>query len=176
MRISGSQKIMLAVMVIALELVFIYASGMFGLPGYVILLISSAAAYTLTCEGLYGIAFFTYITAGVAGILISPDKISAIAFLAFFGHYPLFKTYVDSNTKNKIAAMCIKLLYCNAWVIAALLIVIFAMKIPLPTDLPIPMGVCVLIAEAGFFIFDLLHSAAKWLYTEKIRSGILPKY
>lgn len=175
MRVSFGQKLSIVIMVVAINLVFIYAAGMFGIPGYALLLLSSVATYTLTCEGFNGCAFFAYLLTAGIGYLIAPDKIAAIAYGAFFGHYPMFKTAMDKHFKNKLTAGCLKLLYCNGWLIVGLLFVLFALQKSIPTHLPIPMWLVILSVEIAFCIMDAVHTLVKWLYTEKLRSGIVPK-
>ena len=175
MRISFGQKVMIAVMVIAINLVFIYASGMLGYAGYALLLLASAATYTLTCEGMYGIAFASYILTSGLAYLIVPDKITAIAYFAFFGHYPLFKTYIDGHIHGKTAALCVKLLYCNAWLVTGLCFVLFVLEKSIPSIPMMPKWLVILCVEAVFVLLDCVHSFSRWLYTEKLRSGIVPK-
>lgn len=175
MRIDDGQKLWLTLMVIALELVVIFAAGMFGYFGYALLCAASVFTYVLTCEGLYLHAFISYAAVSIIGFLIVPDKATAIAFAGLFGHYPLFKTAADAKLQNRAAAFCVKLLYCNVWLIAALCVVIFILKISLPTDLPLPMWAVVCLVEAALCITELIHTFCRWLYSEKLRSGIVPK-
>ena len=174
MRIGAVQKFTLAAMVSALGLVFVFASGMFGYFGYPLLLIASAFTYVLTCEGLYGTSVITFIFTAVIAYFIVPDKMSAVCYAVIIGHFPIFKSFVDTRLNNRITKLCIKLLYCNAWVIAALCAAIFIFKITLP-ELPLQKWCVVLLLEAVFIVLDALHSFCRWVYVDKIRSGIVPK-
>lgn len=175
MRISDSQKLWLTVMVTALELVFLFAAGMFGIAGYALLVIASVFTYVLTAEDLYLHAALSYIAVTAISFLIVPDKVTAAAFAGLIGHFPIFKSAVEKYGKNRLAGFCIKLLYCNIWIIAALCIAIYVFKVKIPTDVPVPKWVVVTGAELVLIVTELFHTFAKWLYTEKLRSGIVPK-
>lgn len=174
MRIGAGQRLTLAAMVSALGLVFVFASGMFGYVGYSLLLIASVFMYVLTCEGLYGTSVITFIFTAAVAFLIVPDKISAACYALLIGHFPIFKSFIDTRLNNRVTKLCVKLLYCNAWVAAALCAAIFIFKITIP-ELPLPKWCVVLMLEAVFVVLDALHSFCRWVYVDKIRSGIVPK-
>ena len=175
MRLTDGQKISLTLMVTALELVMLYAAGMFGIGGYALLAIASVFTYVLTAEDLYIHAVVSYIAVTAIAFLVVPDKVTPLVFAGLIGHYPLFKAAIDKHSGNKLAAFCIKLLYCNLFLIAALCIVRFIFHISIPTDIPVPKWLVIIGVEAALTVTELLHTFAKWLYTEKLRSGMVPR-
>lgn len=175
MRLPVSQRFILTVMVTTVSVTILFAAGMLGMAGYTLLLIASCATYVLTCEHLYKEAVFAYLAVTALAFLIVPDKTTAVVYAGLVGHYPLFKTICESRIKGKLTALCVKLLYCNAWLIAAICIVLYVFKISIPTELPVPKWLVVLGAEAVLLVTELVHTFFKWLYTEKLRSGIVPK-
>lgn len=175
MRISSGQKFSLTLMVTALELVCIFAAGMFGYAGYALLLISSVFSYVLLSEDMYLYAFLSYIAVSVIGYFIVPDKTTAIVFAGLAGHYPLFRTLADKRVQSGLASFCIKMLYCNVILIAALCLSVFVLKISVPTELPLPKWAVICLAESVLVLMELVHRFCRWLYVEKIRSGIVPR-
>lgn len=175
MRISAGQKWSVAIMAVSVNLVFVYAAGMFTPVSYGLMLFSALATYALTCEALYGTALLAYVVTGGIALFIVPDKLTAVLYLALMGHYPVFKSYVDSRGINRLAAWCVRLLYCNLWLIAGICFVLFISGQHMPADLPVPVWACVLIIEAGFIVMDIIHSVFRKIYVEKFRTGIVPK-
>ena len=172
MRTSLQQKLILSVMVTSLALVLLFAGGMIGYKGYALIVLSSVFAYVLTCEHLYGTTAFAYVLTSALAWLIIPDKNCSAAYILLLGHFPIFKSFIDSSGINKIIGLCLKLIYCNIFVILALCIVLFGLKKSVP-DISMPKWAVVSLLQLVFIAMDLIHSFCRWFYVDKIRSGIM---
>lgn len=159
-------------MVVALELVFLFASGMLGKAGYVLIGISSVFAYVLTTEKLYGTCAISFVLTSLIAWLIVPDKASAVAFLLIFGHYPMFKAAVDSANISKGIGFFLKLIYCNLFVTVGLAIVLFVLKKSIP-QINLPKYIVILLLELVFVLLDFVHTFLRWIYVDKLRSMIV---
>lgn len=176
MRISFKQKLSISLMVTALSLVALYAGGMFGYAGYGLVFFASVFMHALLCESLYGMSIFTFLlTAGVA-FFISPDKIPVAVYVALLGHYPIFKRLIDNKLRDKIIGACIKALYCTAWVTGGVCILVFIMDMKIPAELPVPIWLIIIGAEAAFLLLDAVHTFFGWLCREKLHDGLFPRH
>ena len=59
----------------------------------------------------YGWAAGCAVVAGALGLLLLPNKTSALWFVFFFGHYPIWKALIGWALKLIGAAVCLVLLY-----------------------------------------------------------------
>lgn len=174
MKLSASTKISLAAMAAAISVVMLYAAGMIPNIRLVLLLVSSVTIYALLCEGEFLFAFLAYIAAGLISLLIVPDKTFAFLYIGLFGHYAIFKVFIDSKVKDKIIAHCIKLLYCNAFLALGIFLALKVFNIAVP-DISLPQWLIIVAAEVLLIVFDLLQSFAFRIYEYRIRSTLVPR-
>lgn len=175
MKVSFTQKITLMLMTAALGLVFIYAAGMIGYVGYALLVFASVVMYILTTERWYGFAVFAFLLTSAIAFFIVPNKVCFAVYACLIGHYAIARSLIDEWFTDKIIKLCLKLLYCNIWLIVGFCLLIFALHMQIPTKLPIPMGVITVGAQVALIAFEALHMLLRKLYIEIIRDNILPR-
>ncbi|NLB62146.1 MAG: hypothetical protein GX802_07025 [Clostridiales bacterium] len=174
MKLSIATKMSLSSMVVALSVVLLYAAGMIPYIRLVLLLTASVSIYALLCEEEFLFAFLAYLATGLLSALLVPDKMFAVLYVGLFGHYAIFKVFIDGKVKDKIIGHCIKLLYCNVFLALGIFlgIKLFGFTIP---QIKIPQWLIIVAVEALLVAFDLLQGFAFRFYEYRIRSVLLPR-
>lgn len=174
MKLSVATRMSLSSMVVAISVVLLYAAGMIPYIRLVLLLTASVSIYALLCEEEFLFAFLAYLATGLLSALIIPDKTFAVLYIGLFGHYAIFKVFIDSKVKDKIIGHCIKLLYCNAFLALGIFLALKVFNFTMP-QIKIPQWLIIVAVEVLLVVFDLLQGFAFRIYEYRIRSVLLPR-
>lgn len=98
--------------------IMMFLVGVFPALLYVFPMMCGLVMYIIYYECGTKIALAAFISVSLLSLLISPDKESAVLFIAFFGYYPILKVYVDM-LKSKALRCLIKLVSFNASIVAS---------------------------------------------------------
>lgn len=172
MKLSHSIKISLSSMVVALSVVLLYMAGMIPYIRLVLLLTASVSIYVLLCENEYIYAFLAYLATGILSMLLVPDKTFAVFYIGLFGHYAIFKVFIDDKIKDKIIGHCVKLLYCNAFLALGIFLAVKVFGFTIPS-VNFPQWLIIIAIEFALVVFDLLQSFAFRIYEYRIRNLLL---
>lgn len=145
--------LVLAGVVPAMQLVFTAAAG--------ILLI--AAVLDLHIKWAWGV--FAAVT--ILGFLLCPDKSVVILYLFFFGHYPLFKNYIE-RLHNRIIQWVIKIPVFNGCLILAYLVIAKLFGVSTGA-LQYGYAITLLLANIAFVVYDIALSRLIVTYVYRVR-------
>ena len=109
-----------------------------------------------------------YAAVSAAGLLLLPDKLSASVFAGLFGHYVIFKGYIEKY--RPLAAWPVKISYFNIFLMAYILAAALILESPpefIAFKLPVFAAGNVL-----FILYDLAMSRLILYYIVKIRPRI----
>lgn len=84
-------------MIAALCVALMLSTAIIPFLSYAVPMISGAliAIIVIECDKLW--ALFVYVTVSVLSILIVPDKSAGLAFILYFGYYPILKAFLESK-------------------------------------------------------------------------------
>lgn len=113
-----------------------------------------------------------YVTVALLGLLLAPDKETAILFV-FFGYYPMLRKWFG-RIPSKALAWAVKLAYVNAAVLAAYALMIFVFRMEAIAQEYAQMQLYLLIAllllaNLSFVIYDLLIGRLEIYYHVRLR-------
>lgn len=156
----AANKGSMAVMFTALTLLTVYLANILPVLRIPLYFVSSIFIMGILMEHMTGAAFVSFFIVLFIGFILVPVKVGMLPYLFFFGHYGIFKYYIDGS-KQGAGALIMKLVYFN---ICFALIYFFTdgwFIAQLPIRLP--WWGLLIAGEVVFFIYD-------WLLT-KIAQG-----
>jgi len=162
-------------MVAALTLLFLYASEVFTGFRFLFACLASFFVVILVQEDLFGTAWLCFFAVSVLGFLLCPNRISWFFYVALLGHYGIVRRFFQRFITVPSVRSVFTVLYCNLGTALAL----WALRTVAGVDLwalapqRIPLAVLILLAEAVFFLLDVLFEAATVLYLKRIRRFLL---
>lgn len=175
-RLSASKQLTLGAMVAALTILCLYAASVLPTGKIALYFLSSVFVYVLACEGAYGSAFAAYLASASLAFLLLPNKLPAIVYALFLGHYGIFRTAIHSRLSSRVFMTLLKLLYCDIFCGLALYIcnLVFG-EIPVSAPAWLPVWALVLFVQAGFILFDVLYGLAIVIYESRLRRSMVPR-
>lgn len=151
---------------IALIVVFLFIASIIDILDYTVSALCGLIVTFILVEFSAGYAISVYAGASILAILMVPNKINVILFIAFCGWYPFIKRYLE-KAREPFGTL-LKFAVFNASVIA---IYFFMRKILLiEYTLTVVDIVLYLVCNVAFFIYDVLITKLIWLYVHKYRN------
>lgn len=175
-RHGSAKTITMGAMCTALSVLCLYAAAVLPTGRLALYFLSSLFVYALSGEGAYLGAVCVYMASSALSLIMLPDRVSALPYIALLGHYGIFKAWIDSVMPDKIVRAAIKILYCDAFFVAAVLVAIKLFGISLTgIELPVPIPIGVVVLQLVFLAYDLLYWFCQRMYDERIRPAISPR-
>lgn len=122
--VRKSFKISLGGIVSALALSLMFFTGITPFGTFAFPMFAGILIVIVSIESGSKYAFLTYGVVGILSLFITPDRESALLFIAFLGYYPIIKKYLE-KIKNRIIEYTLKFLIFNISVLVAYSIAIF---------------------------------------------------
>ncbi len=121
-------------------------------------------------ERMYVGAFASFVAVCFTGFVLAPDKAGMLPHLLFFGHYAIFRYFVDNGARGAVA-VALKLVYYN---VCMALIYFYGggwLLVNVPWN--IPWWLLVLLAEVCFIVYELLFTRLAAWYIGRGRIKLL---
>lgn len=118
-----SFQIALGGIISALCILLMFSVGLFPVLVYVFPMLSSLLIFMLQYECGTKTALSSYVSVSLLSLILSPDKESAMIFLAFFGYYPILNIYLE-KLKSAALRWAIRLLVFNSAIIASYFVLV----------------------------------------------------
>ena len=114
---SLSYHIALGGIIAALCIACMFLTGVFPMFYLILPMLASAFIYIMVLEtsGYWG--FLTYLSVGLLSIFVTPNKDASLAFLFFFGYFPLLRHLME-RFRWKSVGFLLRLAVFNAAVLA----------------------------------------------------------
>ena len=111
-----TSKTAFGAMIAALCVTLMLSTTIIPFLSYAIPMIAGAMIMLIVieCDKLW--AFFVYICVSILSLLVVPDKMASLAFLVYFGYYPILKAILESKT-NIVVEKIIKYVHINVVVL-----------------------------------------------------------
>ncbi len=164
-----SFKVAIGGVIAALSLLLMLVAGVTTSLVYAIPMITGAFLMALVIE--FGARFATleYVAISIASMLLLGNKEAAIMYVAFFGYYPIIKSFIEKNLKKSIGWIT-KYLIFNVSMVVAYFVVSNIFMITFD-DLEgfgrYAMPVLLLIGNILFVLYDIMLTRLVTLYIYK---------
>lgn len=173
---KNSAKTALGGIITALSLTTMLATTAIPFLTYALPALAGALLILMVIEINKRWAFCAYVAVSFLSFIILADKEAAMMYIAFFGYYPILKPLIEEKIKSNALSWVIKELIFNAAVVAAYVIIIFVMGIPLDDmeDHGV-LGVVFLLAAGNvmFVLYDICLTRLVSLYLNKWQKKFL---
>ncbi len=117
-----SFKVAFGGVIAALSVMLMLSTGLIPTLTYAIPAIVGALLMAVVIEISPVFASAIYAAVSILSLLVVADKEAAVMYAAFFGYYPIIKSFIERNT-GKIASWVIKYIIFNASMIASYFVV-----------------------------------------------------
>lgn len=158
----------------ALSLVLMIAAGVTSTLVYAIPMIAGALLMALVIEFGAGFSSLIYVAVSVISILILGNKEAAIMYVAFFGYYPILKSFLEKHLKG-LFCWIIKYLIFNVAMIASYFVTTRIFMIPFDDGEEFGKFGLLILLFAGnvlFLLYDILLTRLVTVYLYKWRKYI----
>lgn len=106
----------------ALSIVLMFSTGIIPTLTYAIPAISGALLMAVVIEITPAFAGAIYLAVSILSLLVVADKEAAVMYVAFFGYYPIIKSFIERKT-TKTISWIIKYIIFNISMIASYFVV-----------------------------------------------------
>ena len=172
--LSPGRRVSLGAMVVALTLLFLYASEVLTGFRFLCAALSGFFIVILTEEDLFGTAWLCFLTVSILGFILCPDRMSWFLYVTLIGHYGIVRRFFRKYITVPAVRSVFTVLYCNLGSFLGLWAMYTVAGVDVISLLPdIPLPVLILIVEAVFFLLDILFEAAATLYLKRVRRFLL---
>ena len=119
------------------------------------------------------LALCVYAAVSILSLLVVADKEAAMMYAAFFGYYPVIKSFLESKLP-RVFEWIVKFLIFNAAMVLAYLVIIFVFGMPLDEmeefgryAVPILLGM----GNVVFFVYDIALTRVIGAYLHRWRKS-----
>lgn len=144
-------------MLAALSVVFMFMTGLIPFLTYAMPAFCGAILVLLVIEANVKWSLGVYAAVSILSLLLVPDKEAAVMYVAFFGYYPVMKSFLEGRF-SKTISWILKFLLFNVAIVLAYVVIIYVFNIPLDEmeefgkmAVPILLGV----GNVVFFVYDI---------------------
>ena len=169
---NPSVKVAFGAILTALSVILLFLGGITGTLDLAAAALASFCVIFAVIEMGYGSAFLVYAAASVIGILLFPVKTPALFFAAFFGYYPLVKSF--SEKLSAVISYVIKLaVYSVAYfVMIALSLVVITEDIATGNKLILLYAALYLACAVILIIYDVALTRIITAYNVSLRKKL----
>ncbi len=170
-----SFKVALGGVTAAISIILMIVAGVTTSLVYAIPMIAGAFLMVLVVEFGAGFAGLVYVAVSIISLLILGNKEAAVMYVAFFGYYPIIKSFIEKYLRRKIPCWIIKYLIFNVAMVAAYFIVtkIFMISFDdLEAFGKFALPLLLLAGNVLFFMYDILLTRLVSIYIYKWRKSV----
>lgn len=179
-KMKRSAQVALCGMIAALCMLMMFLTGLVPFATYAVPALAGVLMIAVVVESNAKWALLVYIAVSIMSIFITPDREASMMFIAFFGHYPILKLFLE-RIKPRVLEYVLKIVCFNVCIVAAYLVIIFVFQMP---DILTEMGsfgrysVLVLLAMGNvvFLIYDFATTKLISAYIGWFRPKILRRF
>lgn len=168
---NRTKKIAFCGIITALCVVLMFLTTVIPVGTYALSAVAGAILVLVVIECGAGFAFSVFAAVSILSILLVPDKVCVLSFIAFMGHYPIIKRYIERINKRWIEYV-VKLFVVNLAIAASVAVAICFMNVPV--DLLYRWGyiaifVALAAADTVFLVYDVALTNIISAYIHKYR-------
>lgn len=167
---AGAGRVALVGVLTALSIIFLYLAALTPTGQLGVVAVAGLMPAAAVVSASLSAGAFCYVATGILGLLLSPDKGSAVLYLVFFGLYPLVKCLIERLRKLPLEWLC-KLAFFNLTLTACW----FFLRPVLLSGLPAvfeELWVLCIIGNVVFMVYDFGFSQLITLYATRIDKNL----
>lgn len=126
--LKKSSQVALCGMIASLCVIFMFLTGVFPFMTYAIPALAGILMIAIVVECGAKWALLVYLAVSFLSVIVTPDRTAALMFIAFFGFYPILKSYIE-QTKSRVVEYLVKFGIFNVCVVGAYLVVIYIFRL-----------------------------------------------
>lgn len=167
---SRINKTSLVVMFTAFTLLAVTAANITPVLRITMYFVASVFVMGIMIERMTAAAIVSFIVVLFLGFLLVPNKTGMLPYLLFFGHYGIFKYFVDADRRSA-AGMIKKLIYFNVGAV----LIYFQTGDWITEQFPfaVPWWGLLIAGELIFLLYDWIFTKATQWYYASVRSKLL---
>lgn len=153
-----------------ITVIFLYLSAIMPTGKLTLYFLASLPVAVAIVEFGTGAGISVYFAACILAALVVGNILGIVPFALFFGHYPIFKFYIEKGRKA-VSEVVLKLAAFNAsWLLWYLLFKsLFVTVIPVQfTGSNVLFAVFIAVLQVIFFIYDYVFSRLLFYYESKL--------
>lgn len=166
-----SRKIAFAGMFTGIAAVFLYISTIIPTGKLTLFFLASLPVSIMIVEFGAGAGIAVYSAICLLSLLISGNILGVVPFVFFFGHYPIFKYFIEKGRKAAVEVL-LKLAVFNIsgllWYLLFKSLFITAFPAPLTDNIILP-AVAFAAMQAAFLIYDYVYSRLIYYYKSELK-------
>lgn len=171
---SGAGSLALGGIFLALTMVFMFGASF--VPGVELTLYAFSSLFVgfMVIEKGPKQGIILYVAAALLGLILVPNKIGVLPYIAFFGYYGVLKFYIEKLHKPA-AQVAVKVVFFAVIMFAALKLggeILFGSS-PVPG---MPVAVFYVGGIAMMLVFDLIYTLAIKIYCQRIKRQKQPEF
>lgn len=166
-----SRKIAFTGIFTAVAVIFLYMSTIMPMGKLTLYFLASLPIAITIVELGAGAGIAVYSTVCLLSLLVSGNILGIVPFMFFFGHYPIFKYYIEKGRKAAVELL-LKLAIFNISGLLWYLLFESLFITVLPsvfTDNRILPVVAFVVMQAVFMIYDYIYSRLIFYYESRVR-------
>ena len=157
----------------ALSVVLMFLTGIIPFLTFALPALAGALLILIVMEIGPKWALCVYAAVSILSLLVVADKEAAMMYAAFFGYYPVIKSFLESKLP-RVVEWIVKFLIFNAAMVLAYVIIIFVFGMPLDEmeefgqyAVPILLGM----GNVVFFVYDIALTRVIGAYLHRWRKA-----
>ena len=157
----------------ALSVVLMFLTGVIPFLTFALPALAGALLILIVMEIGSKWALCVYAAVSILSLLVVADKEAAMMYAAFFGYYPVIKSFLESKLP-RVFEWIVKFLIFNAAMVLAYLVIIFVFGMPLDEmeefgrySVPILLGM----GNVVFFVYDIALTRVIGAYLHRWRKS-----
>lgn len=160
-----TKRMAMSGLLLALTIIFLYLESILPTARLSIYALSSFMVSIITINYSHKAGWIFYIASCLLAIIVIPDKIGLIPYIAFFGAYGIIKYYIEKLGK-RLPEYLLKLLFYNLVLLLGLL---FMREFLLESvNFSGSLWVLVALSEIVFLIYDYVYSLFIGFYISRL--------
>lgn len=177
---SYSYRIALGGIIASLCMLCMFLTGVFPMFYLILPMLASGLIFLMALETSTYWGFLTYISVGLLSVFVTPNKDAALAFLIFFGYYPLLRPKME-HSRLRLLAFLLRLALFNAAVLGFFWISVYVLGMKALLDSLGDYGkyggwILLGIANLMFLSYDYIMGAFPTVYRQHLKPRIFPRH
>lgn len=177
---SYSYRIALGGIIASLCMLCMFLTGVFPMFYLILPMLASGLIFLMALETSTYWGFLTYISVGLLSVFVTPNKDAALAFLIFFGYYPLLRPKME-HSRLRLLVFLLRLALFNAAVLGFFWISVYVLGMKALLDSLGDYGkyggwILLGIANLMFLSYDYIMGAFPTVYRQHLKPRIFPRH
>lgn len=165
---SDTYYIALGGVIAALSVVLIFLGAVIPYVSIALPALAGILLIAVVIESRASWAFIIFAAVSILSVLFVPDKEPVVYYIAFFGHYPVVKSFIE-RIRWLPVQWIVKFTYFNVCIAAAFAVILFLGIMPNQYNGALYLGAVAVLFNITFFVYDFAVSRLVLVYVNRIK-------